>query len=461
MSDVALYRDDVKVSTKTTIDGKTISFVLNDEIKGTENGISYVLKGKVSTADRVGETFDLYVRNTTDVIINEKDTAFRTMHDETPNIAYAKISGGDLKFTENTISSLTVTPGAKKVQFYSGTLTALQAVRLDTLTGIVDTPSALNLNQILDNLYLQIGGSIIAIDDLNVSDLGTIKFDGEVTVNGTVPFVIYGDVKTDYATGGNLQFTTAMRADQFKTAQYVSDDTPAASIGSIGGRRVTISTSNFTLTNSASNTNVQRGDRNVEIAKLEFATNSDIVVKLSSFALTVDLSTTFKDTQVTLYNQSGAAIASSVIRTTGANQTLESFAFDTVSIAKGAPVKFTVKLDQVPSTVTSGDTLAAYVTGQNMVAKDMVSNLNLYATYTNKTTLTVVSAGTPEVVSQLYTPSLVKYGSTDVELGKVDLKATNGNVIMRDARFYISGLNAGEINQINSLKLMEGTRLVD
>lgn len=76
------------------------------------------------------------------------------------------------------------------------------------------------------------------------------------------------------------------------------------------------------------------------------------------------------------------------------------------------------------------------------------------------TTLSVVAAGTPEVVSELYVPSLVKYGSTDVELGTVDLKTTDGDVVLKNAWFEISGLNATEINQINALKLFEnGTQI--
>jgi hypothetical protein len=110
----------------------------------------------------------------------------------------------------------------------------------------------------------------------------------------------------------------------------------------------------LTLTNSSSNVNVQKGDRNVEIAKLEFATNSDIVIRLSSFAMTMDVTGDFKDSQVTLYNEAGTtAIASAVLRTVGTAQTLDSFTFTPVSISKGVPTKFIVKLDQVPNTVVA------------------------------------------------------------------------------------------------------------
>lgn len=79
LSDVALYRDDVKVSTKTTVGSRTISFVLNDEIKNTQtSAVHYVVKGKITNADRVGDTYSFYLRNTEDLTVVEKDTLFRT-----------------------------------------------------------------------------------------------------------------------------------------------------------------------------------------------------------------------------------------------------------------------------------------------------------------------------------------------------------------------------------------------
>ena len=459
LEDLGLYRDDVKVSTKTTVGTRTVSFVLNNEIKTTESNATYVIKGKVNGADRINDVYDLYVRYTTDVVASEKDTAFRTQNTGTPSVVYAKIAWGDLKFNENTISALTVTPGSKMVQFYSGTLTALQALRLDTLTGLVVTlPSGVaKLNLLLDNLYVKIGSSIISATTLDVATAGKVSFEWEVNVNGTVPFVVYWDIKSDYTSGGFVRFETPISTAQFNEAKYVADDSTAASIGSIWGRKVNISTSNLSLNNSSSSVNVQKGDRNIEIGKFEFATNSDIVIRLSSFAMTMDVSTNFKDGQVTLYNEAGTtALASAVLRTVGNAQTLESFVFSPVSISKGNPVKFIVKLDQVPNTVVAWNMLTGWVKTGSMVAKDIISSLSVYPIAdTNKTVLTVVAAGLPEVVSKIYTPSLVRYGSTGVTLGSIDLKSTNGNVILRDTWFEINGLIAGEINQINSLKLLE------
>jgi hypothetical protein len=181
-----LYRENVKVSTKTTIDSRNITFVLNDEIKSTETSADYVIKGKVTGADRLDDEAHLYVRRTSDVVTKEKDTSFRAKIElQNDKVAYAKVSGADVVLTDFTTSAFTVTPGAKKIQLYTGTITALQAVRLETLSGLIFSTG---VNNVLDNLYVQIGSSIVAASSLASTG---VDFDINVTINGTVPFVIY------------------------------------------------------------------------------------------------------------------------------------------------------------------------------------------------------------------------------------------------------------------------------
>jgi len=79
LQDIALYRDDIKVSTNAIVDGKKVSFVLNNEIKDTEtSAINYVIKAKIATADKINEKYNLYLKSTEDMTVLEKDTNFRT-----------------------------------------------------------------------------------------------------------------------------------------------------------------------------------------------------------------------------------------------------------------------------------------------------------------------------------------------------------------------------------------------
>jgi hypothetical protein len=157
IQELALYRDDIKVSTKTIVDGKKLSFVLDNEIKDTEtSAINYVVKGKIANADRVGETFNLYLKYTEDMTVVEKDTNFRTSFSGTTpaTMGLITVAGGDLKFSEGNTASLSVVPGAKEVKFYEGTITAAKLVTLETFT--VTGTAGTGWDKVLSNLYIKI-----------------------------------------------------------------------------------------------------------------------------------------------------------------------------------------------------------------------------------------------------------------------------------------------------------------
>ena len=461
LKDVAVYRDDVKVSTKTTVGSRSISFVLADEIKTTQTSpIHYVVKGKIASADRVGDTYNFYLRNKEDLTVLEKDTLFRTSINATvPAVmGLITIAWGDLRFNENTVSAMNVIPGSLNVIFYSGTISTLEPITLDTLY-VTGTSTAGNLSTVLQNLYVKIGTTVIAVDDIPAAAAALFKFDGQATVNGTVPFMIYGDIKSDAAAGDIAFTTTSVSKGSFSTAEYVNDGSSVGgSIGSIGGRKATIAALDFALSNSsATSKNVQRGDRNIEVAKLEFSTTSDIVSKLYSFKVAVDAASTLWQTydgaQVTLYAADGTALASDVIRI-GATRTGTFTLPSALTVAKWAPVDLTVKLDQVPNAVsTTGIALKLLFNG--VIAKDMI-NQNYVGTGVSagSTILNSVIGGTPSIVNQSYTNSLVKYG-TVVSLWSLKLKAVNADVVVKNLYFTLATLDATGMNKISSPTLYE------
>jgi len=191
-----------------------------------------------------------------------------------------------LKFSEGSTASLSVVPGTKAVKFYEGTINATKTVNLETFT--VTATAGTGWDKVLSNLYLKIGSSVIAVDSIPTTTSATFLFDGQVSVNGTVAIQIYGDLKSD-APAVTLNARSTFGLSSITTKEYADNgDTITSSIGSIGGKTVNITTADLTLSNSTSSTKtVQRGDKNVEIAKLEFGTTSDVVSKLYSFHATV------------------------------------------------------------------------------------------------------------------------------------------------------------------------------
>lgn len=368
------------------------------------------------------------------------------------------IAGGDLRFNETTVAAQTLVPGTKNVVFYQGTLQALQSVTFDKLT--VTATASTGFNKLLQNLYVKVGNSVIAVEEITGGTAGTFVFDGQVTVNGTVAFQIYGDLKTD-APVATITSRSDVKASVLDNLEYVDNgQSVGSSIGSIGGRNLTISAADFAWSNSSASTkNVQRGDRNVELAQLEFSTTSDVVSKLYTFK--ADVSGTsrqlFDGAQVTVYDANGTALVSDTINT-GASDKLSFVLPSYVTVAKGTPAKFTVKIDNIPNAVsTAGKTLTLKFATADVNAKEIINNNRVYpATAITSTTLTSVVGGTPTIVNQSYTNDLVKYGTTDV-IGSIKIKAVNADVVLKDMLFKLNGLTAasGHMNKISAAKLFE------
>ena len=457
LQDVALYRDDIKVSTNTIVDGKKLSFVLSNEIKDTEtSAINYVVKGKIVNADRVGDTYSLYLKYTEDMTVVEKDTNFRTSFTgTTPAVmGLITVAGGDLKFAEWNTASLSVVPGTKEVKFYEGTITAAKMVSLETFT--ITATAGTGWDKVLSNLYLKIWNSVISVDTIPTTTGATFIFDGQVSFEGTKTIQIYGDLKSD-APAVTLNAWSTFGLASVTTKEYVDNgDVVTSSIGSIGGRTVNITAADLTLSNSTASTKtVQRGDKLVEIAKLEFGTTSDVVSKLYSFKATVWGTSygNFDGAQITIYNEAGEALVSDTVKT--GVTTLTFVLPNYLSVSKAAPVKLTAKLDQVPNAVnTGGMTLTTQFNTLN--ARDIINNNQVGAALTaNGSTLTSVVGGSISVISQTYNKQLVKAGETTI-IGKVNFKAFNGDAVLKT--LLLSGM---DVNKLSSVRLLEnGTPVI-
>lgn len=368
------------------------------------------------------------------------------------------IDGGDLRFNETTVFSQTLVPGSKNVVFYEGTLQALQSISIDRLT--VTSTCSTGFDKVLQNLYVKIGTTVISADSITGGTAGTFLFDGQATINGTVPFLIYGDLKTD-APVATINDWASVSSANFGTIEYVDNGQAVTSfIGSIAGRNLTVTEADFAWSNSSALTkNVQRGDRDVELAVLEFTTTSDVVSKLYSFKADVSGTsrTDFDGAQVTVYDAAGTALVSDTINT-GLSDKLSFVLPSYATVSKGNPVVLTVKLDNVPNAVsTSGKTLLLTFDKDDVNAKEIINLNNVYpAADATSTTLESVDGGTPTVVNQAYTNALVKYGTNNT-IGSIKIKAVNADVVLKDVSFELQGFVAasGHMNQISSAQLYE------
>jgi len=454
LDEVALYRDDVKVSTKTTVNGRDITFLVDDTVKYTQSNATYVIKGKITNAERVGDKYQFQLKYPENMDIVEDTTDFRaTITNGTTALMMSTmtINGGDVKFNQpSTSSTKQVVPGAQHVVFYTGTITSLAAVTLENLN--LNIVANTGVNVLTRTLYARIGNTVLSADAPSTLT-GLITFNGTVTVNGTVPFTVYADIK-DTAPAASIYFADTVNLTRFDRAEYVENNQPAtSSLGSLSAIKNNIVAATLSFDNTVTSTKtVQKGDKAVILAKLEFSTTTDVMSKVYSFK--ANLSGTnngnFAGGVVTVYDANGNALVSDSI-TSGSAMT---FVLPTaLSVSKNNPLVLTVKLDQVANAVTASDFLQLQF--NTVIAKDVITTNNIDLSTKLSALLDVVSAGTVSVVAQSFTPKLVKLDGTVATIGTLKFKPFNG-----DAKLKTLTIGATALTAFEKVELKDGTDTV-
>lgn len=452
LSDLGLYRDDVKVSTKTTVDGRNVSFVLNDEIKSTSSStIYYVVKGKITNAERIGDTYQFAVRYPENTLVEEDGTNFKaSISNGTTvlNLNTMTINGADLKWNQPATSyTKDVVPGTLGVVFYTGTVSSLVSVTLQNPT-IYFTGAALTGDSVLRTIYLKIGSTVMSASAPASLTTGTVTFDGSVTINGTMPVSVYADIK-DTAAAGTIKFTNTISLNTFAGPnEYNSNgQTVSSSIGSLSPISINIVGASLNMTNTYSNAqNVQKGDRDIKLADLKFSTTTDVISKISSFK--ADLSgstwTNFQGATVTVYDEAGTSLVSDTI-TSGTSQ-LTFVLPNTVNVSKSDSAIFTLKLDQIANATVNPNSLKLIFNTGTVVAKNYITNNSIYPTAaTTSSVITVVDAGTVTTVAQSFNAKLLQLDGSTVSLGTLKFKPFNGNAILKSVYLTLSGYSLTEM----------------
>lgn len=457
LSDLGLYRDDVKVSTKTTVDGRNVSFVLNDTISSTSSStINYVVKGKITNADRVGDTYQFAVRYPENTLVEEVGTMFKaTILNGTTvlNLSMITVNGADLKFNQPATSyTKDVVPGSLAVVFYTGTISSLDAVTLQNPTLKFDG-GVMTGTDVLRTIYFKIGNTVLSANAPSTIT-GDVTFDGTVSVNGTVQVAVYADVK-DTAIATNIKFTNTIGLSTFGGPnEYASNGQAIASaIGSLSPITNTVVAAGLQMTNTYSNAqNVQKGDRDVKLADLKFSTTTDIISKVSSFSADYtgytystgsNTPTNFQGGTVTVYDANGVALVSQTISASNAH--LNFVLPSVVNVSKTSPATFTLKIDQIANTVTGNDTLILNF-GTGIVARNFITNNNIYPTAAAaSSTVTVVAAGTVTTVAQSFNAKLLQLNGSTVSLGTLKFKPFNGNATLKNVYLRLSGYSTTDL----------------
>jgi len=295
--------------------------------------------------------------------------------------------------------------------------------------------SVSGLNDVFTTIYMKVGNTILSASAPSNTDgtASSIQFDGTVVINGTVPFVIYADIK-DTAVAQRVKFNAGVSLSSFVgTNEYSDGQAITSAIGSLSPITNTIVAANLQLTNTTTSAKtVQKNDMDITLADLQFSTTTDIISKIYSFKATFSgrNEADFAGGVVTVYDKNGLALVSDNIETnTG---TLVFVLPTALAVSKGNPVDLKVKLDRVANTVTGNDWMKLVfgtVNAKNIITLDTI---NPNPTTIDSATLNAVNAGTVSVQGQSFSPVLVKMNGATATIATLKFKPFNGNVTLKD-----------------------------
>jgi hypothetical protein len=456
LSNIVLERNGVVVSSAAVVSGKTLTLTVNDTIKDGATAIYYV-KAVVNTVELTSDTYQLYIKNTSDVNMVETASAFRaTISSVAPiNAATYTVNGGDVRFVRDTASTLseTVAPGTSDVTLMAGTITAKAAVTLEDIN-LGYTTTVANASVSMNTVYLQIGAATFTATP-GATLTGTLNFLGTATVNGTVPVRAY--VKLRDTAAGTVKLGTLDINSVVTRKEYVANQNAVTSaIGSIEGRTITIgaSTLNVTRTDGLGTTPLAAGAKGVTVYAARFSSTQGNPIALSNLSATTAgnaLSYTGGNTSLTLYVD-GVAVSTKSLTTATVN-----FAGfnSTVSTTKAVDIMIKADFSDVTTTGSFNVASIAYSAVDNLTSVTVASTSVAGATFNIASAVGALAATTGDT---LVNKSLFTAGAKDQKIASFKVTASNDVIKLKDIVLTGSNLSAlSNIRLVDSAMTVLGT----
>lgn len=267
LSSLAIYRDGDKVSTDVVVNGKEVTFALNNKLTDGQSSIYYI-RGTVDFVDNAGEKYQFNLRNAEDLNVAEYTTMFRAAVKGPADITFVSTllakytaEGADVMLSRDSTlsSSIQVTPGEINTVVMKGTIKANEAINLEDLALTV-TPNAGNLSDTITKLTLKVGSATSTWTPAAGAGVQTATFDGTFNVDGTVAVYILADIKSTATNNTTFDIQT-LDLTKFTVREYVSTQNTIATTsiaGNIDAPLVTVTASklNVSRTDGLSNRSV-------------------------------------------------------------------------------------------------------------------------------------------------------------------------------------------------------------
>lgn len=470
VANLAVYHNGTKVSSDVKVDGKYVSFAVNDTIAFGRTETYYV-KGDINSVETTsGDTYAFALQYSDDLTVDETSTGFRATITG-PNTVWSTntVNGGDIILSKATsaLSSQTVAAGTNDVVLLSADLKVSQAVTLQDLTVALTqggfSGSLSDLAHDFSSLKLVLGSATVATYTPAASAATSFVFEGSYSANASTTLKIVGNLKTT-ATGkykiASVGFASFSRVEYVATGNVVQS---AQFAGSVEGVATTVGSATLTLTRNdgIANQNLAVGAIDSTVAQFTARANdvSDITITKLKFTNSATPAVTNSNVTALKLYVNGELKSTKSLSSGSAD-------FNDVTVVVPKNTDVTVKVTADFSTaITSGQKFSLNLVDTNIEARDANSIQLGVAAITDSLTgvvYTFATAGSATVALNSASPSkkVLTPGSDEVEVARYTLSATDDDLTLTDLYVVNTGsANLAERVKAVSLYDVNGTKL--
>lgn len=452
LTKLALYKNWDKISTEYTINSKDITFVVDNlEMIANQSQTLYIRWDAKGVDKAAWDTYKFTLRYAEDLNSVESSTLFRTnvLNDGSTfssiDLATYIVKWGNITFTkdDNLSSTQTVSPASNGVVVLKWTITVKEPVRFENLnlTGTLWAK--------VTKVTLKIGSSTATYTP-TTTGVQLMDFYGTRQIDKTSTVQILVDVKSD-ATNWDIKFAD-LDISKFWTVEYISNSYNAKDqwVGTISSSTLTVKSTTVTAsrTDGLSDRNVVQWSNNLTLFIGKLASTTSIQTTVDAFSFVWNNVKYNNLLSTTLY-VNWTAIKSATFK----NWQVD-FSSLNIKVKNGTDAEVKLVGSLTTSTTLASEALTLTLTGYSAYDEN---SKTVSINEVSAAKVTVKDAWSVELASNSSAAqtSLYTAGSSNVELGRIDVKAQDDLIKLTD--MYLKNAASWSVlelaNRTNSPKL--------
>ena len=470
LTNFKLLRDSKEVSSKYSVDGKSITFAVNDQLDSGKSATYKVTAEPTNIENQDGDKYTLSIKKSEDVIAEElgdNATAYRvSIKSNVGNFALSfwevTIKGGNVVLSKdsNLASTVNANWGYSDVVVAKGTMKVNQGVKFDKFNIDVthlysgsDEVNTIKLSDIIRRAALVIDGKSYTLDIPSATWTGTLSTDSEISLSkGTHDVELQVSLSNTERVITKITFASIWKTS-FPSVNYTNGDETQFKSTSIAGTikvsdlNVQMQRSSIKKTGPSEDIKVVGGNTDEKVLLVgEISNTSDKVLEINKFLVAGNwfawTATELWDVYLVIWDAS-----SSMYKVETSSNTIKTVTIDSVSttIEAGKSVKFEIRYipnaDLTTTNVTSSFKFSVSAAGKLDGNDTETSSLNsAKVTITDRATSTIVGNTTDN--KQIIKPGV----STKVASFNYNVK--NDSIDLSSLQLTTAGITASMLDDV-------------